>query len=186
MIRKQAFMHYSDQPMKDYIKMVYDLAPKKTDTAGSSSGDEYNSRFSNVSWIENSIVSKKLFDYLWILINDANQNGKYNFDLQFIEPLQFTEYSVEQKYDWHVDQLIDRQDEHVRKLSFTCLLNSDFEGGELELECGSPSNPNRIHAVDLKAGDIVFFPSYTWHRVKPVTKGIRHSLVGWIQGPEWR
>jgi predicted 2-oxoglutarate/Fe(II)-dependent dioxygenase YbiX len=28
-------------------------------------------------------------------------------------------------------------------------------------------------------GSIVVFPSHVWHRVKPVTKGTRYSLVIW-------
>jgi PKHD-type hydroxylase len=31
-------------------------------------------------------------------------------------------------------------------------------------------------------GSIVVFPSHVWHRVKPVTKGIRYSLVIWNLG----
>jgi PKHD-type hydroxylase len=30
------------------------------------------------------------------------------------------------------------------------------------------------------------FPSYVLHRVKPVTKGTRNSLVAWISGPEFK
>ena len=38
----------------------------------------------------------------------------------------------------------------------------------------------------LPRGSICVFPSYTWHRVSPVTKGKRLSLVQWNLGPEWR
>ena len=31
-------------------------------------------------------------------------------------------------------------------------------------------------------GSIVVFPSFLWHRVKPVTKGTRYSLVLWHLG----
>jgi len=82
--------------------------------------------------------------------------------------------------------MIGEVEEDVRKISFTILLNDEFEGGEFELEAGSPANPERIHTVDLKKGDAILFPSYTWHRVQPVTKGTRHSLVGWVRGPQWR
>ena len=36
----------------------------------------------------------------------------------------------------------------------------------------------------LSKGSIIVFPSFLWHRVKPVTKGIRYSLVMWnVGGP---
>ena len=34
-------------------------------------------------------------------------------------------------------------------------------------------------------GSALFFPSFSWHRVKPVTKGIRRALVVWFRGPKW-
>jgi len=34
----------------------------------------------------------------------------------------------------------------------------------------------------LPKGSIVVFPSFIWHRVKPVTKGVRYSLVMWSLG----
>jgi len=36
------------------------------------------------------------------------------------------------------------------------------------------------------AGSVIIFPSFVWHRVKPVTKGIRHSLVCWNLGYPFR
>jgi len=32
---------------------------------------------------------------------------------------------------------------------------------------------------------LLIFPSYLWHRVTPVTKGIRKSLVAWVIGPQF-
>lgn len=30
------------------------------------------------------------------------------------------------------------------------------------------------------------FPSYTMHRVTPVTRGVRKALVAWVNGPDFR
>ena len=61
------------------------------------------------------------------------------------------------------------------------LLNDDYTGGELEIkEDGRNSEmPNTI-------GTIIVFPSYFTHRVKPVKKGTRYSLVAWLGGPKFR
>ena len=184
-IRKQVFMHYSEQPCLELVPQIYELAPE-VDTAGSTGNDAHNSRASQVSWIEPKEEAEKLFQTLFDMTMDANQRADWHFEVGILEPLQFTKYGVGEKYDWHVDQLININEETCRKLSFTMLLNDEFEGGDLQLECGSPSNPEREHSVALKKGDIVFFPSYCWHRVLPVTSGERHSLVGWLHGPNWR
>jgi|TARA_B110000977_G_C10777652_1_gene377276 predicted 2-oxoglutarate/Fe(II)-dependent dioxygenase YbiX len=186
-VRKQAFMHYSDQPLLDLVEDIYKAAPP-LEIAGSTSKDPNNHRVSKTSWIlpegdENIAIFEKLFG----VAMDASTRAKWNFEAEVLEPLQYTHYGVGDKYDWHVDQIIDDEDnENCRKLSFTLLLNDDFEGGNLDIECGSPGNPERVKTIELQKGDIVFFPSYLWHRVTPVTSGERHSLVGWIQGPVWK
>jgi len=35
-------------------------------------------------------------------------------------------------------------------------------------------------------GTMIILPTYVVHRVKPVTSGIRYSLIGWIGGPHYR
>ena len=61
----------------------------------------------------------------------------------------------------------------------SCLLSdsSEFEGGSFQMQTGDTP-----YDVELKKGDIVIFPSYKLHRVSPVTKGVRHSLVAWAHG----
>tara|TARA_B100000035_G_C20927386_1_gene521357 strand:+ start:201 stop:770 length:570 start_codon:yes stop_codon:yes gene_type:complete len=189
MIRQQAFIHFNEQPfVQEYVDMVYDLAPK-VDTAQSSEKDPINERHSDVSWIDPTEKSNKLFEFIYEMVHAANEQAKWHFEHSVIEPLQFTQYdgNKEQRYDWHVDSLVAPElEETIRKISFTILLNDDFEGGEFEIEAGSPTNDKRVHNLTLKKGDAILFPSYTWHRVKPVTKGMRHSLVGWVRGQQWR
>ena len=62
-----------------------------------------------------------------------------------------------------------------------------FKGGELELDFGRKGNKNTSSIkvdkpFNTKRGSIIFFPSFVWHRVKPVTKGTRYSLVCWTIG----
>ena len=59
---------------------------------------------------------------------------------------------------------------------------SEFEGGQLEIKTDS-DNPITL---EQKRGRAWFFPSYVLHRVTPVTKGTRRSLVLWIGGPEFK
>jgi PKHD-type hydroxylase len=63
----------------------------------------------------------------------------------------------------------------------TCLLSpeSEFEGGDLEL--GKPGN-----VAKLKQGHAIFFASFIRHRVTPVIRGNRKSLVMWFGGPPFK
>jgi predicted 2-oxoglutarate/Fe(II)-dependent dioxygenase YbiX len=66
---------------------------------------------------------------------------------------------------------------------------SEYTGGELEFDFRNYS-PNmrdelkhRIQCKEiLSKGSIIVFPSFVWHRVKPVTSGTRYSLVVWNLG----
>ena len=87
--------------------------------------------------------------------------------------LQVTEYSHSYKgfYNWHKDVL------DYRTLSFSILLNDskEYEGGEFEFRDIELKN-------FTKQTDMIMFYSDLKHRVTPVTKGTRYSLVGWLSG----
>ena len=70
----------------------------------------------------------------------------------------------------------------VRKISMTLLLNdpSEFEGGDLELI------EDKNKAETLKQGHAIIFASFLNHRVNPVRRGVRQSLVVWFGGKPFR
>jgi len=70
-----------------------------------------------------------------------------------------------------------------RKLSLVLQLTDpeEYEGGDLELM--TSSDPI---AVLKQRGLISVFPSFVLHRVTPVTKGTRRTLVVWACGPEFK
>jgi PKHD-type hydroxylase len=71
-----------------------------------------------------------------------------------------------------------------RKLSMAMLLSdpSEFEGGEFQVKTTSDD----VQTLEVKKGRAWFFPSYMLHRVTPVTKGVRRSLVLWVGGPQFK
>ena len=93
--------------------------------------------------------------------------------------MQFTNYKAPGgKYDSHVDRCYNTP---IRKLSVIVLLSDEFEGGDFELICDD--NPIKL---EMKKGKLFAFPSFILHRVKPITKGERNSLVGWVTGPNFK
>ena len=99
-----------------------------------------------------------------------------------VEAPQYSEYFKDGHYSWHPDSEMNGVNNAViRKISMTLLLNdpSEYEGGDFEiLEQGKK--------IPLKRGDAVFFASFLVHRVTPVTKGVRQSLVQWFTGTPFR
>ena len=147
-------------------------------------------RESGVAFLEFARDLQFLYENADKCIKRANQLAGWNFDYNYIEPIQYTVYGKGQYYDWHMDTGSDKSSANKRKLSFTMLLDDadTFEGGDFQIEWGSPNDgDNRIHTLKLeKAGDMVVFPSHVYHRVTEVTKGTRRSLVGWIHGPTFK
>lgn len=137
-------------------------------------------RKSKVCFLDDS----EIYDILWKFIDEVNSYAFWNFDLDKIEPLQNTLYEVGDYYDLHIDESqwtpSKREDGRIRKVSFTLLLNDDFEGGDFQMIT------DRKIILPLEKGDIIFFHSDIPHGVSEVTSGCRKSLVGWIQGPAFK
>ena len=138
-------------------------------------------RTSHISWIPFSKMPEMYKD-IEKTMKTTNGNH-FGFDgMQITELAQYTEYPSGGFYEWHMDSDVNFAHEPpVRKISMTCLLSheSEFEGGELQLE----KEKNKIKLVQ---GQAVFFASFLLHRVAPVTRGVRKSLVMWFGGPPLR
>ena len=153
-------------------------------------------RDSNVTWLEEPWIYNEIIPY----IERANANARWNFDWDFLEQCQFTRYKKGQFYDWHRDSFDEPNNkpsvplEHnkIRKLSVTLNLTDpkEYTGGELEFDfqnTGPGKKPETYICKEiLPKGSLVVFPSYIWHRVKPVTSGERNSLVIWNLGYSYR
>jgi PKHD-type hydroxylase len=135
-----------------------------------------------VSWL-GADDAEFLFDRLSEAARSLNE-AHYGFDLMGLaEGVQYTVYEAPSAgYDWHVD-IVDWPRHLSRKLSLTVQLSgeSEYEGGDLEFRDGGG-----LRAAPRGQGALVAFPSWTLHRVTPVTRGIRRSLVAWIGGPPFR
>jgi len=140
-------------------------------------------RRSKISWLENSQDAAWVYDRLAFIARSINSDF-YRFDLYgFVEHMQYTVYEDgnEGHYTWHVDAGAGM--DVARKLSLVLQLSApeEYEGGELQLFTSAEPV-----AVDKQKGLLAAFPSYTLHRVTPVTKGIRRTLVIWVAGPEFK
>ena len=156
---------------------------------GAVGGDGYskNTRKSKIAWISDAYLREQLF-YSVDLYNKQN----WNYDLDGCDLVQYGTYSDGGFYDWHVDEEAEIEPINgkylVRKLSMTIWLNDpdEYEGGEFDIEIKNPKSEVRYETLKLSKGSIIIFPSDKWHRVRPVTSGVRKSLVTWFRGPPFR
>ena len=151
-------------------------------------------RNSDVVFLDDEWIYKEIHPY----IHHANAQAGWNFEWEHSEACQFTKYKLNQYYDWHQDTWPKpynhpglRDHGMIRKLSVTCQLTdgSEYEGGELEFDFRNYEPHQREESKHLRKGieilskgSLIVFPSFLWHRVKPVTKGVRYSLVLWNVG----
>lgn len=129
-----------------------------------------------------------LYKVCWYYLHTANKNSNWNFEINSCELMQITRYKKNGHYNFHFDgngftryDTPDNTFTHgkTRKLSMTIVLNEDYEGGEFEF-----FDDKKL--IKEKMGTVIVFPSYMVHRVKPVTKGTRYSLVTWFCGDPFK
>ena len=165
-------------------------------------------RNSNIAWFNDHELQNTIRGFVDI----ANYECGWRYDIVDSEQLQFTVYdgAKKQHYDWHTDGQCDHHNARksmqfhnpaepnlkytpqtnllgtVRKISVSAILNDDYEGGELMFRfLDGDSNLAEV-AITPRLGDLVVFPSYLDHKVAPVTKGIRYSVVAWFGGPPFK
>ncbi|MBL4604516.1 MAG: 2OG-Fe(II) oxygenase [Flavobacteriaceae bacterium] len=152
-------------------------------TLSGNSESQYNDeiRKSSVMFIENTPENDWVYNKLAGLAINCN-NERYWFDLLgFHQELQLTKYSEGDFFDWHLD--FGAGEISARKLSMTIQLSDpdDYEGGDLQFMMNQ-----KIETAPREKGTIIIFPSFIMHRVTPITKGTRQSIVGWVSGPPYR
>jgi PKHD-type hydroxylase len=98
-----------------------------------------------------------------------------------IDGVQIAAYSASDlgEFDWHRDDDIMDAPNSRRAVSFSLSLSEPgtYSGGTLEIE----AQHGRILKAPSAIGDLSVFRSFVPHRVTPVTRGVRHSLSGWLK-----
>lgn len=149
-----------------------------------------NLRTSDIFWTKEQWV----VDLLWTYMRHTNCFTGKRWAIDAVETMQITRYREKDFYDFHIDGRGDHHAKYfavenelmhgkVRKMSMTVLLNDDYEGGEFQFAVCEKGRFEVIPVEEKSTGTIIVFPSTMEHRVTPVTKGTRYSLVSWYLGP---
>ncbi len=195
---------------KNLIEELKDKVTKGThiQSNGSVTDDQDDIRNSDVFWFNDLGLQETLRG----AVDIVNYECGWRYDIVDSEQLQFTKYdgAKKQHYSWHTDGQCDhncaRKSSHfhkpehlnlmytsqtnllgtVRKISVSAILNDNYEGGEMLFRFLNEKSELAEIAIQPKKGDLVIFPSYLDHKVAPVTKGIRYSVVAWFGGPPFK
>ena len=135
-----------------------------------------DARCTSIHWIDpRNLLNRAIQSFM----QEANTEF-FNYAMETSEALQFGKYGVGGKYDWHQD-ISNMNEEKSRKLSTTVQLSDpdDYVGGDFQFFNGA-QEPEDLKI--RKQGSVVVFDSRDWHRLTPVTKGVRYSLVLWSSG----
>ncbi len=167
------------------ISELYEFQDAKVHSNGTDETIDSKLRESSIKWlIPEENKTEWIYEKLMMCVIEANTD-MWEFDINhFKDAIQYTEYygDVEGHYDWHID--MGGGNSITRKISIVVQLSDpeDYEGGELQIQTGGEEHISIIK----KKGSVTLFPSYLRHRVSPVTKGTRKSLVLWVGGSTFR
>jgi len=167
------------------VKKIREIGDEYPKEKGTTVADNQNVvgdyRISDIAWLGDNNETQWVYQKIADLAKIANRE-MWNFDIWgYHDSLQYTIYYGDGgHYDWHADLGPGISN---RKLSVVLQLSdpSEYEGGDLEMNPGG-----QILTVPKKLGLICFFPSFLLHRVKPLTAGVRRSLVTWLCGANLR
>ena len=146
---------------------------------------------------EDSIINKNVRQTLNIDFHDENlfvkvnnaikiANEQYfNYDIDSIDTLRFLKYGIGGTYNWHTDY--GRHECSMRKLTAIIQLSNsdDYEGGDFEFGLTDKEGNDLIKGKRSK-GCLLVFPSFLSHRVTPIIKGTRYSIITWMEGDTFR
>ena len=176
---------FTPQQCQMIVNAGHAEAPEKAKVGGGEKGAyDTKKRVTTISWIPFNKLPE-MYKQIENQLSIVNLNH-FGFDgVTLTEPAQFTEYPKGGFYDWHMDLNAFGQDGQnpIRKISMTLLLSDpkDFTGGDLMFSEMGDNKP-----LPLKQGQAIFFASFLRHKVAPVKKGIRRSMVMWFGGPPFK
>jgi len=156
-----------------------------------SSQERHEKRRCQVGWLNHPMHDRRLcimYDLMAEIAQSANADT-WQYDIDgYYDMLQYVHYTARENdgpddhFSWHMDKGDDWR-RPQRKLAVVAILSSlnEYEGGGLSIFDGQ-----EISLVALEMGTVLVFPSFVQHKVAPITKGLRRTLVGWLCGPRFK
>tara|TARA_A200000159_G_scaffold1745_1_gene1922 strand:- start:10600 stop:11427 length:828 start_codon:yes stop_codon:yes gene_type:complete len=178
-----------EEILSDYLidfieRRVAEIEPEDWETGevgdDEDGGERPDARKCDVSWIAELDWVSTIFTHYFQIAN----REIFEYDLTEMEAIQVTRYDKNHFYGWHSDYGTSADKDLTRKLSMSIILSDpeEYSGGKLQFI----DYQGKVQNVDKARGTVVVFDSRTPHRVTPVLRGQRISLVAWMMGPKLR
>ena len=155
----------------DFIinKGIHDSTLKESEIYTDKTGSviDYKLRKSKQSYLDLPEIKERIFNYI---SNEIKIKGKKLKELE--KKFHFLKYDIDSHFNWHTDS----NDTNINQRFCTIViqLNEDYEGGELLYKKDS------IFEFERGIGNLYIFNSSLEHAVRPITKGVRYSIVLWF------
>jgi len=186
-VHKDDFL--TEQRCDELIKMFDNSEQYKATVAGTYNGNGADIVNENVRKVQEVRFSEEI-----VLSDGFNLNKNlmmacemantlfFNFDIaNEFSNVRMLRYEDTGKYDWHLD--IGNEETSVRKITAIVQLSdeNDYDGGNFEFSMTDKTGENTA-VGSRKKGSLILFPSYLGHRVSPLTRGVRYSVLTWMLG----
>jgi len=185
---------FDDQKIKvleDMVYANYSFSKGRTGVAElGNDTDSYETNNRDIAYLNPEPHTKWIYDILFPLVLEANEKV-FHFDIDIVtDPIHYVIYPAPTTpqmdngghLDWHMDT--GAMAVNKRKLAMTVQLSDpkDYDGGDFEIWFGG----KQAQIVPREKGDVIIFPAFCMHRVRPTTRGERRCLVFWTGGRPFR
>jgi PKHD-type hydroxylase len=136
----------------------------------------YDTRHTEIAWLKPMEETFWIYEKLWPLFYPRWQVNR-------LEPVQFSVYRSGSHFDWHNDNGLRPEGQlwtltTISSRVASAVINlsrpEDYDGGDLYIK-----HPSGIVKTPNHRGSMTMFTSCMYHKVTPVTRGIRKTLVCW-------
>jgi PKHD-type hydroxylase len=160
------------------IDSIQDSSYEIAKTGTSNEYEDTSIRRSTINWIDEMHWITSIFHHYMKIAN----REIWEYDITGCQSIQVTRYTKGGHYTWHCDYGVSEDVNDTRKLSASLLLSNpdDYVGGKFQLI----DYQGKVISIPKKQGQITFFDARIPHRVAPILKGERISLVAWFTGPK--
>src|SRR5215469_13641784 len=139
-------------------------------------------RSTRVAWVMRNSQTEDLYLRMEAVVLRLNVD-LFHFDLSGLTTMQYAVYRQDEAgyFDWHNDYGRYRGDpgQEPRKITISLQLSegASYDGCDLEVRAGHP-----LDVAPRERGALMAFRANALHRVTPITRGTRKSLVAWAVG----
>jgi len=182
-MNRERFLYWKFEKL--YSKEEVDILNKEIESLKSEGSDipaEDVVKTAEIKVIDSSKIT--LLNKMTDSIVEANKNNfGYNIYTEKYH-MNYNTYSAKNKgrYDYHLDMVFQNPASDIKLTAILNLSTERYDGGNLCMYTGKEFAIPEIRIP----GNMVVFPSFLLHKVKPVIAGTRKTLSVWVSGPKFQ